>query len=130
MDKNEEVRQRLIAVRREFAARLAQRPPVRDRAVFHRGVWKSGSVETFITYLRRNPGFTGAQTLDKLPAGEYLTEVTHELVKDLAGELGSAENVLTEKRPAVLCIDQRSVAPLIRTLREGVLRTRAWANLA
>jgi hypothetical protein len=85
MDNSEEIRQRLIAVRREFARRLADTPPMRDTAVFHCGVWGSGSVTRFVTTLRKNPRFAGAQTLEMLPAGKYLYNVTkNELEKSLS----------------------------------------------
>jgi hypothetical protein len=77
----------LIAISQEFALLLDQNPPPRDQAVFHCGAWGSGSVTRFVSSLRKSPRFIGAQTLEMLPAGRYLYDVTRtELVNILPGD--------------------------------------------
>ena len=91
-DRNEAIRRQLIAVRQEFARLLEQNPPRRDQAVFHCGAWGSGSVTRFVSHLRKNPHYGGAQTLEMLPAGQYLYEVTrNELVNILPGDWNQRE---------------------------------------
>jgi hypothetical protein len=91
-DRNEAIRRQLIDVRQEFALRLDLKPPARDQAVFHCGAWGSGSVTRFVSHLRKTPRFGGAQTLEMLPAGQYLHDVTRtELVNVLPRDWNQRE---------------------------------------
>lgn len=84
-DRNEVVRQRLIAIRRRFTDLLAASPPQPNQAVFHCGVLgtDSLSLSRFIDELRTHRTFAGVRTLEMLPAGRYLQDVTRHELKTL-----------------------------------------------
>jgi hypothetical protein len=82
-DRNEEVRQRLIAIRRRFTELLAATPPQPNQSVFHCGVFGTDALPRFVEELRKRRTFAGLRTLEMLPAGRYLQDVTHNELKTL-----------------------------------------------
>jgi hypothetical protein len=82
-ERNEAVRQRLIAIRRRFIELLAASPPQPNQAVFHTGVLGTDALSRFIEQLRTHQTFAGVRTLEMLPAGRYLQDVTRTELKAL-----------------------------------------------
>ena len=82
-DQNELIRQRLLAIRREFRQLLegpATQRPERNKAVFYSGM--SRSLPDFCHWLgNKNAAFVGAKNLERLPAGEYLHRLRPELIR-------------------------------------------------
>lgn len=81
IDIQEKDRQRMLAIRREFRARLLaedSRLPGRHQAVFYSGA--SASVPAFCRWLgERNAAWLGARCIDDTCAGEYLLGCMDEL---------------------------------------------------